>query len=215
MKIGIIIPDRGDRPLFIKNCYRQLFRQTVWMEASAHIITVNDPPKTIDVDITARYREGYDRLRDRGLDVIAFIENDDWYSIEYLKVMVSQWEKAGRPDLFGTNYTIYWHMRLKKYFTMRHYQSAHMMNTLIKPDLKFEWPLDQDPFTDQWLWNHIKSRRVWQPDHIISIGMKHGVGKCGGYTHVDKLHRYINDDNGWLQNTIDAESFEFFNNYPL
>lgn len=215
MKIGILIPDRGDRPDFLKNCQRMIFSQTVWAkEQVKHLrIKVIDFPATDErVDITKRYRVGYDEFRGAGLDVIAFMENDDWYAIDYLETMLKEWDKVGRPDLFGTNYVVYYHLKLRKYFTMRMEQRAMAMNTLIKPDLTFAWPMDNDPFTDQWLWQGaIQNRKIFEPGHLIAVGMKHGVGKCGGYNHVSKLERYINDDNGFLRNTLDDASYEFYN----
>jgi hypothetical protein len=214
MKIALLIPDRSDRPLFLANCLRMMKAQTL---QPAHIEIVNYPPESEDVDISQRYRRGYDALRDKGFDLIAFIENDDWYSPDYLQSMVAAWEKYGRPDMLGTCYTYYYHLELKSYFIMEHHQRSSAMNTMIKPDMKFEWPVDMEPFTDMWLWQTIPSRIVFRPDKIIAIGMKHGQGKtiAGGNHIIDErvIHRYDNPDNGLLKETLDSESFEFYDNY--
>lgn len=212
MKIGIIIPDRSDRPDLLKNCLQMIQRQTLKVE---YFQLMNYEPLDSSCDITQRYRTGYELLGlISDIDLIAFIENDDWYAPDYLEYMVGEWEKAGRPDLFGTNYTIYYHLKLKKYFTMRHNSRASAMNTLIKPKLKFQWCADNEPYTDLHLWTkeHGFTKHVIEPNHIISVGMKHGTGLCGGRSHVDRLHRFINADNGFLKNTLDSESFEFYNN---
>jgi glycosyltransferase involved in cell wall biosynthesis len=211
MKIGIIIPHRGDRERFLTNCWRMIQRQTL---KPFKIELVNDLPLNDDVDITWRYRMGYDRLRNIGVDVIAFMENDDWYAPEYLETMAYEWRKHGRPDIFGTNYTIYYHIKLKKYFTMNHTTRASAMNTLIKPDLKIKWPIDKEPYTDSHLWIQLKHKGiVFKPEKHISIGIKHGDGLTGGHMHRTRMYRYNNDDNGFLKETLDPESFEFYNNY--
>lgn len=214
MKLAVIIPTRGDRPEFIENCKRLLANQTVDI---FNILMMDHAPRDPEVvDITKRYRLGYDTLRHKGYDLIAFIEDDDWYSKNYLQYMIEQWVAYGQPDLLGTRYTIYYHLKLRKYFTMRHEQRSSAMNMLIKPDLDILWPKDHDPFTDQWLWMHHRGPKVLiEPSSIKSIGMKHGVGLTGGKSHVDKLNRYINNDDDmyWLQNTVDEESYWFYKMY--
>ncbi len=214
MKIAVLIPDRGDRPKFLENCLRMVEQQTLYPDV---IMVVDDPPVNDQCDITLRYRTGYTRLRNRGYDLIAFMESDDWYSPQYLEYMVKKWEENGRPDLLGLNYTIYYHLKLRKYFTFRHVQRSSAMSTFIKPDLAFTWPKDHDPYTDQWLWiNALLSKKVViEPDHVICVGMKHGVGKVGGDFHTDRLHRYINEDNGFLKNTIDPDSYKFYDELVL
>lgn len=208
----------------MENCMRMMSKQTL---QPYHIEIVNYPAKDNNVDITPRYRRGYDNLRGKGFDLIAFIENDDWYSPDYLRMMVDAWKRFERPALFGTCYTIYYHIALKKYFTMEHSTRASAMNTLIKPDMSFPWPVDLEPFLDMHLWekrpNPIKTRIVFRPKKIISIGIKHGVGKtvAGGQHVIDEKvkRRYINPDvnndypNGFLKTVMDPESFEFYSNY--
>jgi hypothetical protein len=213
IKLGIIIPDRGDRPEFLKNCLRMISGQTLKPEI---IELVNDYPLSNDIDITYRYRIGYERLRNKGLDVIAFIENDDWYSPVYLQYMTSQWQRNGKPDLFGTNYTYYYHLKLRAWHKMEHFHRASAMNTLIKPDLNFTWCADNEPFTDIHLWKTLKGACI-SPESIISMGMKHGTGLCGGTYHVDRLNRYKNQDPdlSMLKSNIDYHSYGFYSKLML
>lgn len=210
MKVGVIIADRGDRPQFVENMWRMLNAQTVM----PYSICVKEwPPVSEKADITTRYREAYQEPMFNPCDVIAFIENDDWYSPTFLEVMLNEWDHHERPDLFGTRQTIYYHLKLKKWMTMKHEMRSPAMSTLIKPGLKFPWPLPHDPYTDAWLWNlpHLY-RTLFLPEKTICIGMKHGVGKTGGGMHNDNLHRYTNDDSNmdWLRETVDKDSFEFY-----
>lgn len=214
MKIGIIIPDRSDRPKFLENCLRMLENQTV---AAEIVELVNDFPQSDAIDISWRYKTGYERLQNHGLDVIALWENDDWYAPDYLETMIKNWHEFGKPPIFGTNYTIYYHLKLKKYYTMYHEQRSSAMNTLIVPNLSIQWPGNMaDPYTDLHLWMVQKFKGlVFKPKKIISVGMKHGQGMVGGFGHIDQLDRYINPDNGFLQNTLDEESFNFYSNLQI
>jgi hypothetical protein len=229
-KVGVIIPDRGDRPEFLLNCWRLLQRQTLQPH---RIELVNDKPFSEKVDITWRYRKGYNRFcqeyRNGGnphdkefesVDVIAFMENDDWYSSDYLETMVKAWESAKRPDLLGTNYTIYYHLGLRAYFTMKHVERSSAMSTLIKPDLSFQWPVDHEPFTDMWIWTRTKlTKKTFDPGRHICLGIKHGVGKFGGGSHTERLDRYdpprgTHDHYGdFLKSVVDVESFEFYQKF--
>lgn len=223
MNIAVIIPDRNDRPLFLNNCLRMLKAQTL----KPTVIEIIDyVPNLIGCDITQRYKTGYNSLRKKGIDVIAFIENDDWYHPTYLEKMVNAWVAHGKPDLFGTNFTIYYHIKIFNYFTMHHQERSSMMSTLMKPDLNINWCQDHDPFTDAYLWSISTARNgngylrgvIYDPKEIICMGIKHGVGLCGGGAHTNRLERYYNHGNEdlkkeFLKNTLDKESFEFYSNY--
>lgn len=225
MKIAVLIPDRGDRPKFLRNCLRMVDGQTMKPNMVC-VVGMDEGFEGSDIyvhveteegvcDITKRYRVGYDTLREKGLDCILLMENDDWYDPDYIKTMVSEWERIGRPDLLGQTSTIYYHLRLFSWFTMHHTSRSSAMNTLIKADLELRWPVDEEPYTDIWLWNLLKGV-VFKPEKLICMGMKHGEGLCGGRSHVEGLHRYnVNLDNEkvFLKEHLDKESFEFYANY--
>lgn len=212
MNIGVLIPDRGDRPEFLENCLRLMKNQTLQPKM---VELVNDPPLDDAVDITRRYRLGYERLAGKGLDLIAFIENDDWYHPKYLQTHAEKWQKYGSPIIFGTNDTVYYHLGMQKYFRMYHEQRSSAMNTFLVPNMNVVWPMDSEPYTDIALWEQFyrKGGIVWQQSSVLSVGMKHGIGKCGGFAHSDYLERYINLDGQFLWNTIgmvDEEGYNFY-----
>ncbi len=209
MKVGIIIPDRNDRPDFLGNCLRMIAAQTL---RPVIVELVNDKPISDNVDITWRYKLGYERFWKHDVDVIALMENDDWYSPDYLEIMVREWNKHGQPDIFGPNHTIYYHLKLRSYFRFNHDERACAMNTFIKPYLAFPWCVDHEPYTDTFLWGMLKGV-TFEPEKHLCIGMKHGVGRLGGRMHIDRLHRFNIPDNGFLKNTLDAESFSFYNSF--
>ena len=108
MKIGIIIPDKNDRPHFLKNCLRMIEAQSVKPDI---IELVNQNPIDIDpngyvepglaCDITFRYRTGYERLRNKGLDGIFLMENEDgvFNKIVFITILTKKSE-----DNFVTKY---------------------------------------------------------------------------------------------------------------
>ena len=211
-KIAVIIPDRGDRPQFTERCLSMLARQTL---QPSQIILVNEPPKNQLPDITYRYRKGYSQVN-KDIDIIAFIENDDWYSAQYLQQSVDIWMKSGKPDLIGRTHTVYYNINERAYFTMNHSNRSSAMNTLIKPRLDIKWCKDTEVYTDLHLWYNVPNiHKIIVEQPLNCIGIKHGVGLCGGKNHTDYLHRYVNKDDNmfWLMSIVDEESFNFYINF--
>lgn len=217
IRIGIIIPTRGDRPLFLENCKRMIEAQKFL--GTALVCIVDNAPESDAKDITKRYRHGYDSLRGHLLDVIFLIEDDDFYAPDYFTTMLQAWESVGKPDLFGTRQTIYYHLKLRRYYTMFHEQRSSAMSTMIKPDLNFAWCPDTEVYTDNWLYSQLQYK-LFKPDKIICLGIKHGVGKTGGEAHTTNLDAYYkmstaaDDENlAFMKQVMDVDSFEFYSNY--
>lgn len=223
MKIGVVVPTRGDRPGFLKRCKQMIAAQTL---QPVQVVFVDYPPVSDDNDITARYRYGYEQLSNTDVDVIAFMEDDDWYSGHYLATMFNAWDNAGRPDLFGLNFTVYYHLKLRKWCVLRHPHRAAAMCTFIKPGLPVDWPKGVNEYTDLHLWMVWENvtgaggqvtgvtKHLWDggisitEDGVITgdlpcMGIKHGVGKLGSGFHIDKLDRYRYDDNGFLEELLE------------
>ena len=110
MKFGIIIPHRNNRPHFLKNCFRMIDAQTIQPDI---IELINDSPRDEKCDITWRYRVGYEKMRNKGLDAVFLIEDDDWYAPTYFEYMLAKWIQFETPEIFGPDYTIYYHLFLK------------------------------------------------------------------------------------------------------
>ncbi len=231
IRIAVFIPTRGDREVFLNNCLRMLAAQT--LKLNPYILVIDFKALNNEKDITKRYRFGYNNLTSQSFDLIAFIEDDDYYAPTYIETMATEWLKAGQPDIMGTGKTIYYHLKLHKYFVMNHPSRSSAMNTFIKPDLNLTWPADNYAFTDLHLWNtsdiaqskfpvgNQLPKNMWlkghifNPDKIISIGMKHGVGLCGGRNHIDRLERFTTPDFDmkFLRDNCDMESFEFYSKF--
>jgi hypothetical protein len=208
MKIGVLIPTRGDRPKFLEHALFLISEQT----HKPHFIeVVDDIPFSSQKDITYRYRVGCDRLVNKGCEIIFFWEDDDFYSPSYIQNMLDYWVTVGRPKIFGINHSIYYHLKLQKWFRQDHPGRASAMNTMVTSSIiNYSWPKDNEPFTDLHLWKDIPGRSVDIPV-IKSIGIKHGIGLCGGKGH-SSLHWYKNNDPGfkWLSKIVDKRSLEFY-----
>jgi len=90
------------------------------------------------------------------------------------------------------------------------------MNTLIKPDLNFEWCNDKQPYTDSHLWTLSGLKHLtYMPASPNCIGIKHGEGLTGGKFHTDLLHRYKNLDHNFefLKKYMDPISYKFYTEY--
>lgn len=210
MKVAILIPDRNDRPKFLAHCLKMIKAQTRQPDI---IEIVNDPSSSDDIDITWRYMIGYKRIGDRA-DLVLFIENDDYYAPNYIETMVNAWIAAGKPQLIGCTYTIYYNIMLKKWFRFRHHVRCSMMCTGMVTGLDLYWGNLKDPYTDSHIWLKCGlTRHLITPEPPICIGIKHGIGLTGGLMHSTKLHMYNEEDPDLelLKNWVDLESFNFYN----
>lgn len=208
ISIAVVIPNRAGRKVFMKQCLKMINRQTLKPD---HIEIVDYAPLSLEKDITQRYKYGYNQCR--SFDVVLFMENDDYYHPQYIEYMVSKWIENGRPQLLGMDHTIYYHLHKRAYFTMHHITRSSAMNTLLTGNLNFTWPADNDPYTDIHIWMKAGLKGlIITPDKEYCIGMKHGVGLCGGGNHSDGLHRFINDDQSgnYLKSNIDPDSLQFY-----
>jgi len=213
--IGILIPDRGDRPLFLEHCMHLMDKQTLQPDVMELMC---DKPLNDMCDITYRYRIGCERLFKQGCDVILFIENDDYYREDYIEKMILKWNECNRPRIFGLGSTTYYHIGLRKYMRMVHSQRASAFCTLVTPDIMdLSFGKDHEPFFDLHLWqqNNI-SKATYEFSKIKALGIKHGVGKFGGKAH-NKNFKYDKDDKdlSFLRSVVDDKSFEFYKNYML
>lgn len=206
MRIGVLIPDRNDRNDFLNHCLFMMRNQTV----KPDIIEVVNFETNLKTDLTLRYKVGIKALKEKGADVIFFIENDDWYSKKYIETMLTKWIENGKPLLFGINNTVYYHIFRRTYKEMKHPNRASMMSTMISSELEIHYPNDSEVFLDLYLWNNYKGISATFED-TICLGIKHGIGVCGGNGHNDNFHYNNIDSNlSYLFKKVDSDSFNFY-----
>lgn len=210
MKIAVVCPTKN-RPEFLEFFRYQISIQTL----KPDILEIVDDESPFDgVDITWRYRIGCDRVINKGADVILFMEDDDYYSNNYIERMVAQWRHHGSPELFGLGKTIYYNLMSRKWTEFSHPGRASMMSTLVKADAvkKINWGEDNYAYTDIVLWtkNRLGSKVV--DIKGIAVGIKHGVGLVGGGGHLENWGHYRNsdDDLSVLKKMVSYQAMQFY-----
>jgi len=223
IKIVALVPTRGDRPKMLENMKRLMTNQT--QQLHGLVIFDDEPIYPKKKDITYRYRMGLQRVFDLypDCDLVAIVEDDDWYSPVYIETMAQAWLDEGRPDLFGVGFTDYYHLKVRGRYREFHPDRASGFCTFMtrKVVQVNSWPKDDYPFVDMHLWQkvNVRKRAVGSIDEClfypIALGIKgHNEGALfGGSCHSD-MRVYSNQagDNNfeWFKNTVDEESFKFY-----
>jgi hypothetical protein len=167
---------------------RQTMQPDLWL--------IIDEPTKIKPDLTYRVRVGCQRAIEAGATCILIMEDDDWYDPKYIEFMVNAWKQNGKPKIFGIGFTLYCHIFAQKQWFSPHSGRASLMSTLLTPNgLKdYEWCPDTEIWLDMHLWSSIKGKTV-EPNKFYSVGIKHGIGLCGGVGHNRSFGKYVNDPN--------------------
>jgi len=208
MKKCAIVPDRGDRPEFLKQCLYYIERQTISVD---RVFLINEP-SNITPDLTWRVRVGFKRARSMGYEYAFIFENDDYYPETYIEEMFHP-----GYDFFGIPETAYYNIRTKEYIQELHPGHSSLCFTGFRLDAmkKFPWPHDKSVFLDIDLWTFVRqySDNVREViPHRPPLGIKHGTGLCGGYGHGGDGFKYHKKDKPGmprLQNLV-GEDFEFY-----
>lgn len=205
MKFAIIIPDRGDRPELTDFCFKQLNRMTLKPDL---IIHVNDPPTGTGFDLVYRVRQGVRKAEQAGFDLCFVVENDDQYPPTYFASYAPYFDDY---HFFGQEYSDYYNLRNLTHNRFHHPHRASLFTTGFKISAlnNFEWPDNTKPFLDLPLWQYARHKKRKFVD-TGAIGMKHGLGMCGGKGHKMNFPKGYDKDMEWLRESVDSESFEFY-----
>lgn len=203
-----ITPSRGDRPQLLEFCKHQLSRMTVKPTESYFIDT---KPLSGEVDIVWRVRAGIVNAKLAGIDKVYIIEDDDYYPADYFERMT-----LGDSDIIGCPYSFYYNLKNRTYQQMVHMNRSSLFCTAFSikaVDLKFRRFKVNSPNLDIALWNESKKMKRKFYDSG-AVGIKHGIGLCGGRGH--KAHLKFEDKNmDWLKANVDNEAFEFYKGLKL
>jgi hypothetical protein len=204
VKFCIIIPDRNDRQELTNFCFNQISRMTVQPDRIYH---VNHKPWTERFDLISRVRQGVTRAQADGIDWCFIIENDDFYPADYFKRFAPFMESH---DFIGDEETIYYNLQNLTHKTFTHAYRSSLFTTAFRISALnlFKWPTDRSPFLDIDMWKYARfKRRMFIKSG--AIGMKHGVGLCGGKGHTMKMS---NEDKSlsWLREHTDELGFQFY-----
>lgn len=211
-KIGVIIPCRGkERKEFVEFCLDQISRQTLQPD---EILVVDEEPKSNKPDITYRYRMGFKELAGRGCNLMIVVENDDAYSKEYIETIYNRWKLARRPELIGISHTIYYNIFTQKWVRLEHKGRSSMMSLAVTPAVnKIKWCPDEYSYTDMHLCKSLKGVYI-DLEKPICVGIKHGIGLCGGGGHVTEWRNFDQQDIDYkyLSTLVDERALSFYKN---
>jgi hypothetical protein len=205
MSLAVIIPTRGDRPLFLRHAKYLLSQQT---RQPDEVIIIDSPPESNAPDLSRRYKLG---LEKSSSEFNILWEDDDWYSHKYLELMYEIYLCNGKPSLMGIGSTVYYHILKREYRKFIHHKRASAMSTGIRRDINLGFIPDNEVFLDIMLWANTDGVVCNFPD-TICMGIKHGIGKCGGRAHGEGFkYSHHDPELKYLKSIVDSESFDFYN----
>lgn len=204
MSIMLLTCDRQDRHELLTHCKWQVSR---FVSAFDEHLIVDYPAKNDRPDLTERVRQGYEYAKVQGYDWVAIIENDDLYKPEYLTQILNQ---TATTDFIGSEFTYYYNLRNRTWERTMHPNHSSLFCTAFRVSAMkdFKWNLANKVFLDVDLWRYArKFRRTFV--ELPAIGIKHGIGLCGGKGHVQVMANK-DPDLAWLKSKIDEQSFSFY-----
>lgn len=207
-KIGIVIPTCSpERKPFLDFVLARMQKQT---RKPDFIALMNDPKIGKTPDLAKRYKEGIEKCVLNGCDFILFIEDDDYYPLDYIETMYTLWKQNNRPDIIGCNQTIYYHLFEKGWNILHTTRHASAHGTAVSANVKYKTCKDTNIYFDMDLWkeNETHSKLVFFEGHCIS--MKHGIGLCGGAGHTSTRYSHKDIDFEKLKTFVDEEAFKFY-----
>lgn len=201
-KFAVIIPDRGDRPELTEHCFHQLSRMT---RKPDEVIHVNFKPADEGYDLVERLHYGVMAAQGMGIDLCFVVENDDYYSPDYF-------ERFGdmSADFFGDDLTFYYNLKNRTFKSFYHIGRSSLFTTGFRASKIEGFQFGGDNMIDIRLWKFAKEKGL-KTSWINSgcVGVKHGLGLCGGKGHQMNMDNYDPKMN-WLKGRVDQEAFEFY-----
>ena len=201
MNVSIVIPTRGtERSQFVEHLTGHLLpRQT---RQPDEVILIDYEP-TKQNDQLDRLKEGYEKSTG---DLTLIMEDDDWYHCDYIKHTAAAWELFGRPKLIGCSRTMYYHIKARRYKTMNHDHRSSLFTTGISGEIDWD---SLGKRIDMGLWTKYTGKLTSYV--YLAIGIKHGIGVCGGAGHDPAFMTESDEDGSLLRELVDKESFDFYN----
>lgn len=171
-------------------------------------------PESSQVDIVPRIKEGVRLAQNDGVDFVFILEDDDFYSFNYIK----EYGDLSEIDFCGYSSSIYYNIFTRTYEILKHSGRSSLcctgfrINALIGKNEDFTWPSAATKFLDIDLWTYAtenKKRIKLLPDPIV-VGIKgHKQGMAAGKGHVMHLKNQDHDLH-FLSQLVDESAMEFY-----
>ncbi len=164
---------------------------------------VDYKPKNGEVDLVPRIQEGIRQAQLDGIDLVFILENDDFFPDDYF-------DNIPDADFIGEKTTTYYNLRNNTWQTMEHSARSSLFTTGFKISALegFRWPKETEKFLDIALWNHAQRRKI-AFRKTGAIGIKTGIGLCGGAGHRMCM-KNSDPKREWLKSNVDSESYVFY-----
>lgn len=200
---AIITPSRGDRPRFLEFCKYQVSKFTI--QPAKHYI-IDYTPESDKVDISERLQLGVQMAKSDGIDLVFVIEDDDSYPTNYIE----RFGETKDHHFFGAEYSIYYNIKNGTWGYFGHALRSSLFCTGFRVSAMegFKWP-EHTPFLDIAIWKHAELFGKKFIADTGAIGIKHGIGKCGGRGHTMVLPNKDLQMN-LLKSKVSKEAFEFY-----
>lgn len=191
-KIGVVVPTKN-RPDYLDKAMKMIRMQTIQPD---HIQVIGYDSPYQGCDITWRYKMGFEALFKKGCELVFMWEDDDYYVPTYIEQMLEEYKKNNSPAIFGTAYSLYYHLATLQYDIQDHPGRSSAYNTVVtKQVLDIPWPTGDYKFLDLHLWKYMKGK-TFRPKQALSIGIKHGEGLTAGAGHDPNRMQYTQVDKG-------------------
>jgi hypothetical protein len=168
---------------------------------------VNYPPKDSYPDLAERVMIGIERAK---YNRIFIVEDDDYYPDTFFADLL----KHNKFDFIGYGSTIYYHVGRRAYIYMNHPTHAGLFTTGLLKDALDLSVFHGNVFLDIRLWEYARKKNSFLLLPLkkdFPIGIKHGIGLCGGAGHRPDFKYSFPDENWeWLKSHVREESFNFY-----
>lgn len=204
-----ITPDRGDRPMFTNFCRQQINRMTLKPD---HSYFIDYEPVSRNVDLVDRVKVGFDMARADGYEYAFILENDDAYCPNYFQAFKPAMDRG--DDFLGTTSTTYYNLKNKTWQKFDHPGRSSLFCTgfRLKAMDKFNWPRNSTVMLDLYIWAYARLQKnmvKYFHKEPIALGIKHGIGLCGGKAHKIEL-KHRDEHYAFLKSSVDLEAFKFY-----
>lgn len=201
LPLSVIIPTRGDRPLFSR-----LLNLNIQRCNADDIIVIDHAPQSSENDLLQRLQIGVEQAKHKH---VAILEDDDIYHPGWWNFIYGL--TAQYPDnlCYGIKKFAYYHLRhhalhiWEKTNTCALFASAFKTHWLgqalenIMPEHSKAIAIDEN------LWRSAPlGTRLLHACDVAPIGLKHGTGLLGGKGHGKELYQTTDLCNSWLKKQL-------------